>query len=168
MEKPMVDKKRIHYFIEGGVIAALYAVLTYALAPISYGPVQIRVAEALCILPFFTPAAVPGLFLGCVIANALGYYGIWDIVIGSLATLIAAAITSKIKIKWLVPLPTVVVNAFIIGTMLYYLTNMPWLATVLWIALGEIGACYALGLPLLFILEKYKKQIFQLKSNKIE
>ncbi len=160
MEKPSVDKKKVHYFIEGGIIAALYAVLTYALAPISYGPIQLRVAEALCILPFFTPAAVPGLFIGCIIANALGGYGIWDIIIGSLATLIAAAITYKIKIKWLAPLPAVIINAIAIGAMLYFLISTPLFATMGWVALGQTAACYILGLPLLLLLQKYKKHIF--------
>lgn len=160
MEGPNVDKRRIHYFIEGGIIAAIYAVLTYALAPISYGPIQVRVSEALCILPFFTPAAVPGLFIGCIIANALGGFGIWDIIFGSLATLIAAAITAKIKVKWLVPLPAVVINAVVIGFLLNQLINAPLVATMAWIALGQAASCYILGLPLLFLFERYKKQIF--------
>ena len=76
-----------------GIIAALYAALTIALAPISYGPIQLRVSEALTILPYLTPAAIPGLFIGCLVANILGGLGIYDVVGGSLCTLLAAFLT---------------------------------------------------------------------------
>ena len=76
-----------------GIIAALYAVLTYAFGPLAYGPLQIRPAEALCILPIFFPEAIAGLFVGCALANLLSGYLIYDIVFGSLITLAAAALT---------------------------------------------------------------------------
>ena len=107
--------RKLRFVIESGIIAAVYAALTLLLAPISYGLIQVRVAEALCILPFFTPAAVPGLFIGCLIANAVGGLGVIDIVFGSLATLLSAAVAYKVKVKWLVPLPAVVVNAVVVG-----------------------------------------------------
>ena len=75
------------------VTAALYAGLTMALAPISFGVVQFRVAEALTLLPFIMPEAVPGLFVGCLLANFLGGFGIIDVVFGSAATLAAACLT---------------------------------------------------------------------------
>ena len=78
------------------VIAALYAALTLLLAPISFGPVQCRVAECLCILPLFTPYAIPGLFLGCLISNIIGSMGMFDIVFGSLTTLVAAILTYRL------------------------------------------------------------------------
>ena len=146
---------------EVGIIAALYAVLTIALAPISFGQIQFRVAEALMILPFFTPAAVPGLFIGCLIANAVGSsFGILDIVAGSLATLAAAYVASKIKIKWLVPFPAVVFNAFVVGYILYVMAGLPYWASVGWVGIGEAVVCYGLGMPLLFVLERYKTHIF--------
>jgi uncharacterized membrane protein len=146
---------------EVGIIAALYAALTIFLAPISFGQIQFRVAEALMILPFFTVSAVPGLFIGCLIANAVGSsFGVLDIVAGSLATLAAAAVASKIKIRWLVPLPTVLINAFVVGLVLYVMAGLPYWASVGWVGLGEAVTGFGLGLPLLFVLEKYKAHIF--------
>lgn len=146
---------------EVGVIAALYAVLTIVLAPISFGQIQFRVAEALMILPFFMTSAVPGLFIGCLIANAVGSsFGIMDIVAGSLATLAAAALASKIKVKWLVPLPAVVINAFVVGWILYVMAGLPYWASVGWVGLGEAVTAFGLGLPLLYVLDRYKGRIF--------
>lgn len=141
------------------MIGALYALLTIILAPISYGMVQVRVAEMLMILPFFTPAAVPGLFVGCLIANIYGGYGILDIVFGSLATLLAAYLVTKIKNKFLVPLPPVIINAAIIGIVLHLVLGLPLYLTVAWVGVGQTVACYGLGLPLLLLLEK-RRYIF--------
>ena len=92
------------------MIAALYAALTIALAPISFGPVQFRVAEALTLLPFFMPEAIPGLFIGCLLANFTGGFGIIDIVFGSAATLLAAWLTYEMPNMWLAAIPPVIVN----------------------------------------------------------
>ncbi|MFO7637096.1 MAG: QueT transporter family protein [Clostridia bacterium] len=147
--------------VQAAVIAATYAGLTLALAPISYGLVQVRVAEALTILPFFTAAAIPGLFVGCLIANIIGGLGILDIVFGSLATLLAAFLTSKMKNKWLAPLPPVLVNAIVIGTYLsIYYFNVPVYAGMAYVAVGQVLACYGLGMILLFQLEKHKGKLF--------
>ena len=85
------NNKTVYFVAYGAVIAAIYTVLTLVFAPISFGPVQFRIAEALCILPFFTPAAVPGVFIGCLLSNLLCGAAPLDIVFGSLATLIGAA-----------------------------------------------------------------------------
>ena len=97
------------------VIAAVYTALTMSLPMLSYGPVQLRFSEALTVLPFFLPEAVPGLFLGCVIANLFSPFGIADVIFGSIATLLAALWTSKLKNPWFAPLPPVISNAVIIG-----------------------------------------------------
>ena len=107
----MMKKEKLIYLAQSGIIAAAYAALTLLFYPLSYGLSQLRVSEGLCILPYFTPAAVPGLFLGCIVANIFGGFGLLDIVCGSLATLIAAYATYKIKNKWLAPLPAVLANA---------------------------------------------------------
>ncbi len=148
------------YIAEAALIAAMYAVLTIAFAPISYGQVQLRVSEVLTVLPFFTPAAVPGLFVGCVVANIYGGQGPIDIIFGSLATLIAAYLTYKAPKRWLAPLPPVIVNGVIIGFVLYYVTQAPLFITMGWVALGEAIACYALGYPLLTLLDKSRRRIF--------
>ncbi|MCL6450815.1 MAG: QueT transporter family protein [Acetobacteraceae bacterium] len=135
------------------LVAALYAALTVALGPLSYGPLfQLRVAEALTVLPYVTPLAVWGLFLGCIAANFFGGLGAYDIVFGSLATLIAAALTSRAPRAWLAPLPPVVVNAVIVGWYLSVLVGVPFWVTAGYVALGEAIACYGLGYPLLLLV----------------
>lgn len=128
--------------------------LTIALAPISYGPVQFRVSEALTLLPFYFPEAIPGLFAGCVFANFFGGYGLVDMVFGSLATLIAAVLTRKSRNLLTAALWPVISNMLIIGTMLHYLLEVPLIATCIYVGLGEAGACYAVGVPLVKILER--------------
>ena len=136
------------------MLAAIYAALTIALAPISYGPLQFRVAEAMTVLPWFYPDAIPGLFVGCLIANLYGGYGIWDVVFGSAATLAAAWLTRRMKNLWLAPLPPVLVNAIVVGAILSVLEGLPFWLTAAEVGLGQFGACYALGLPLLLFLRR--------------
>ena len=149
---------------QGAAIAALYVVLTLTFAPISYGPVQVRIAEALTILPLFTSAAVPGLFIGCLLANLLGGAIIWDIIFGSLATLIGAWLGYKLRgNRWLVPLPTVISNAVIVPFVLKYgygFTDFPLPLLIVYIAIGEIAGCYVLGEILGSILIRHRREIF--------
>ncbi len=140
----------------GALIGALYAVLTIGLAPISYGPVQFRVSEALTLLPFYLPEAIPGLFAGCVFANFFGGFGLPDMVFGSLATLIAAVLSRKSGNIYLAALWPVVSNMIIIGVMLHVLIEVPLVATCIYVGLGEAGACYVVGVPLMKILEARK------------
>ena len=151
------------FVIQAAVIAAVYATLTIILMPFSYGVMQVRVSEALTILPYFTPAAIPGLFIGCLVSNMVGPYGLLDMVLGSSATLIAAVFSFFLKSKpLLVPLPPVIANGLIIGSMLYYAyaVPLPLIACILWVALGELIACYVIGYPLLKLLKKYNEAIF--------
>ncbi|MCL5292005.1 MAG: QueT transporter family protein [Actinobacteria bacterium] len=149
MEKPVT------YLTRGAVIAALYAVLTVALAPLSYGIVQVRVSEALTALAYFEPSAIPGLFIGCLIANIYGGNGPWDIIGGSLITLVAAYLTWKIRRPALALLPPVVLNGLGVAAILIYAVRVPEAArysfpiAALLIGLGEGIAVYALGYPLL-------------------
>lgn len=100
------------------MLAAVYATITLAVAPISYGLVQFRISEIMTVLPFLTPLAIPGLFLGALTANLFSPVGFYDVLFGSLASLIAAWLTSKMPNRWLAPLPPVLVNALIIGILL--------------------------------------------------
>ena len=136
------------------MLTAVYAALTIFLAPISYGPWQIRIAEAMTVLPWFYAEAVPGLFLGCLIANIFGGNGLPDILFGSLATLSAALISRRIRQPWLVPLPPVVINAVVVGAVLSYVIGLPFWLTAAEVGLGQIGSCYLLGLPLMFFLRR--------------
>lgn len=151
---------RTKYLTHAAIIAAVYVVITMAFAPISYGQVQVRISEALTVLPYFTPAAVPGLFVGCLVANIYGGAGLIDIVFGSLATLLAAFLSYKMPKKSLVPLPPVIINAIVIGFVLYFAVNVPLLITMAWVGLGQLIACYGIGYPLMVILEKYSDKIF--------
>ncbi|WP_243204778.1 QueT transporter family protein [Lawsonibacter hominis] len=146
-------------------VAALYALLTYfgSIFGLTYGPVQFRFAEALCVLPFLFPTAAPGLFVGCLIANLLSPYGLVDVVCGSAATLIAALITARVRHRWLAPLPAVLSNGVIIGAMLaWYEAGFGpgfwgmFAYNGLAVALGELGACYVLGMLLLYAIPKIK------------
>ena len=107
--------------VTAAIVGALYAVLTIVLAPISYGPVQCRISEVLCILPFFMPCTTWGLFFGCAIANIASAAGLPDIIFGSLATLMAClciAWCGKRNKKVLACLMPVVCNGLIVGAML--------------------------------------------------
>ncbi len=152
--------KSIRFLTESAVIAAIYALLSIIFAPISYGLLQVRIAEALTVLPAFTPAAIPGLFVGCIISNIIGGNGPLDIILGSLATLIAAFLSYKVPKRYLVPLPPVVVNALIVGFILSYILNVSLIIAIGWVALGQIIACYGLGYLLMIQLEKFRDKLF--------
>lgn len=154
------------YIAQVGIIASLYAAVTIALAPISYGPIQVRISEALTVLPYLTPAAIPGLFVGCVVANIYGGLGIYDIVGGSLCTLLAAFLTyllARTRKPILAPLPPILVNALGVSLYLHFLFQLPYWITVAYIAIGEIGACFVLGYPLLLIILRRKKLVEMFK-----
>lgn len=138
----------------GGMIAALYAGLTLLLAPMSFGAVQLRVAEALTLLPFFVPAAVPGLFVGCLAANFIGGFSVWDVVLGSGATFAAAWLSARMPNVWLAAIPPVVVNMFVVGTMLHFLIEAPLVSTILYVGAGQAAACFGIGVPLMKYLKK--------------
>ena len=130
-------------------------------------PQQVRIAEALTVLPFIFPVTIPGLFIGCLISNILSPYGPIDMVFGSLATLIAAYLTSKMPNRYLAGLPPVIVNAVIVGGLITYSIAQEGAATVstFFVTAGQIGfgqiiACYVIGLPLLVVMEKYIKPRF--------
>ena len=156
---------KTRYITHAALIAAVYAALTILLAPISFGQQQIRVAEALTILPAFTPAAIPGLFIGCAIANTMSFMGLPDLIFGSLATLLSAQLTYMIAGRLrergvainaiLLPLPAVIVNMVVIGAMLALLTEMSFWIAAIGVAVGQILSCYGLGAPLFLILRGY-------------
>ena len=148
-----------------GMIGAAYAVMAIfgSVFGLTFGPIQFRFSEALCVTPFLFPEAVGGLFVGCLIANLLSPYGVLDIVVGSAATLLAALLTARCKKKWLAPLPPVLANMVLVGLVLAYeqagTTAAFWPTyafNALTVGAGEIVACYGLGMLLLWRLEKSK------------
>lgn len=153
--------------MRGALIAALYALLTLAVQPLSSGLMQVRVSEALCVLPYFTFSAVPGLLIGCIIAN-LAVGGIFlDVVFGSLATFVAALMTYFLgkygKNRNLAPLPAVLVNAVVIGAVLRYGYEVPapLYLCMLSVGAGQAISCYALGLPLMLLLGRHASKLFR-------
>lgn len=160
-----------HKLAFAAVVGALYAILTMVLAPISYGPLQFRISEALCVLSYFTPAAAWGLFIGCAIANTLSAAGLPDVIFGSLATLIACLgmsavgkhMKDSLKSRLLACFLPVIVNAVIVGAMLTYAyiglspLEHPGAFAVCAgeVALGELPVMYLFGLPLMSWLPKY-------------
>ena len=155
------------FITQAGMTAALYTVLTLTIAAfgLANGAVQIRISEALTVLPYFTPAAVPGLLVGCVLSNILIGAPIWDVIFGSLATLIGAVGTyflGKYVNKWLSSVPPILANTLIIPFVLKYAYGaedaLPFL--MLTVGIGEIISCGVLGSLLLGALEPIKRRIF--------
>ncbi|MFZ2330305.1 MAG: QueT transporter family protein [Atribacterota bacterium] len=154
-----------YYLVRIALIAAIYTTINIIFAPISYGPVQIRVAEALSVLPFIDSAAIGGLFLGCILANLWGGLGITDVIGGSLSTLLAAVLTYKMKKPVLAPCPPVIINSLGISLYLHILFKLPYWLTVSYIFLGQLISCYLFGYPLLLVLLKREIWIY---TNKRE
>ncbi len=155
----------VRYLVRAACIAALYTLLTVCFAPISSGLIQCRASEALCVLPYFTSAAIPGLFVGCALANLLTGAPVYDVIFGSLATLLAALCTYWMRrrvTKYLAPLPSVLFNALIVGALmvLVYGLSIPYWLAALYVGCGQAIACFALGLPLLMVLERFAVRLF--------
>lgn len=185
-----MKSKKVLFLTQAAMIAALYVILTelsniFGLA--SYA-IQVRFSEALTVLPFFTPAAIPGLFVGCIISNLLVSANIFDIFFGSLATLLGAVgtygigrfVTGKSAVSsassditnsvfqkhkktavWLAPIPPIISNTFIIPLVLKYAYGLePIWFSFITVFTGEFISCGILGIPLLLLLKKYARHIF--------
>lgn len=156
----MSKRFTIRYLVQMGVIAALYSAVTVAFGSFAYGPVQVRISEALTVLPFLWPAAIPGLTIGCAVANLFGPFGMVDVIIGSLLTLTAALLTARMPRPWMAPLPPILINAvglsFYLPTMtgITFLGGIPYLSTFIAVGIGQSIACYGLGYPLLLIVRR--------------
>lgn len=151
---------------QGAIIAALYVVLTYFIAAIGLanGAIQFRISEALCILPIFTPAAIPGVTIGCLISNIITGCSIFDIIFGTLATLIGAFGTYFLrKTKFISTLPPVLSNMIIIPLLLKFAYGLDdaWWWLVITVGAGEILSICGLGMLLKAALWKFRNQIFR-------
>ena len=148
----------------GAVIAALYTALTLLLAPISYGQLQVRLSEALTLLPILLPEAVPALAVGCLLSNILGGCTIFDIVFGTLATLLAALCTRRLRGKfWLAAAMPVVFNGVIVGAVVHYCYSpaFPLPLCMLTVAIGEAIACMIVGPLLIGALRRIPGRVFE-------
>ena len=158
--------KKVLRITQAAMIAAIYVVLTVFISAfnLASGAIQVRISEALTILPVFTPAAIPGLFLGCLISNLVTGCMPLDVVFGSLATLIGACGTYALrKHKWLAPLPPIIANTIIVPFVLRYVYlgegTIPFF--MLTVGIGEVISCYLLGSILHRVLDRYKEHIFK-------
>ncbi|MBR6614754.1 MAG: QueT transporter family protein [Lachnospiraceae bacterium] len=158
-----MKENKTRNLVFGALIAAIYVVLTMVFRPISYGPIQFRISEALCVLPYFTPAAIPGVFIGCLISNMLGGAVLMDVVFGSLATLIGALGSWLLrKNRWLVSVPPILSNTLIIPWVLkfaYGSEDLVWYMMIT-VGIGELLAIGVLGQLLITVLAKYRNIIF--------
>lgn len=152
------------YLTKASLIAAIYVILVliqmlpFPIIGLTFGPIQLRIAEGLTLLPLVEAAAVPGLFVGCLISNLLltpyAGFGLIDIIGGSLITLLAAFLTSKMKTKATGMIPPILLNGLIISIWVSYFTKVPYWLTVLGIGLGEFLSVAVFGS---IILSVYKK-----------
>ena len=161
-------RNRLAYICEASAIAALYTAITVAIGPLGSSAIQCRIPEAMCILPIFTPAAIPGLTIGCLISNiATGC--LWqDVLFGSLATLIGAIGARLLRrIWWLTPMPTVLANTLIVPFVLAYAYHVPEGVPflMLTVGIGEVISAYVLGILLYFALRKNARYIFKGAKN---
>ena len=155
------------YLTKASLIAAIYIVLIlvqtlpFPVASLTFGPIQLRIAEGLVLLPMVEAAAVPGLFVGVLISNFLlapaSGFGLVDIIGGSLVTLIAAVLTSKARFKISAMIPPILLNAFIVSIWVSYFTKIPYLYTVLGIGVGEFISVVVFWSVILYVYEKAKK-----------
>ncbi len=158
--------KKALFITQAAMIAALYVVLTVFINAfnLASGAIQVRISEALTVLPFFTPAAIPGLFIGCLISNIVTGCLPWDVVFGSMATLIGALGTYALrKYKFLAPVPPILANALIVPIILIKVYAVPdayWFL-LLTVGAGEVISCGILGMILLLSLNKYRDKIFR-------
>lgn len=159
----MISKKT-RFLAHASIIAALYVVLTYlaTLLGLSSNAVQIRFSEALTVLAAYTPAAIPGLFIGCFLSNIFAGGVIWDILFGSLATLLGALGTYALKKhKYLAPLPPIIANTLIVPFVLRYAYSAPGSIGyfMLTVGAGEVISCGILGILLITAVNKLENRI---------
>ena len=158
-----MKSKKLVFICQAAVIAALYVVLTYVFSAFASGVIQVCVSEALTILPAFTPAAIPGLVIGCLLSNTLTGCVLLDIIFGSVATLIGALGSYALRRHtWLVPIPPIVSNMIIVPFVLRYAYGatdaFPFMIAT--VGAGEIISCYLLGMLLYGALKKMNHSLF--------
>lgn len=175
-EKMADRKKRIEFIVTGALIAAAYVGLTFLsnVFSLAYGPIQLRVSEVLTLLPIFTPAAIPGVTIGCFIAN-IASFNLLDMIFGTAATFVAACCTYLLRhirfkgLPLLAMLPPVVINAVVIGLEIAFFflpegfTLWGFVISGLEVGLGELIVCYVFGIPFYWVIKKYN--IFQREQN---
>lgn len=159
-----MKNKNVLNLTQSALVGAMYFVLTWISNAfgLASGAVQFRLSEALCVLPYFMPSATPGLFLGCLLSNLSMGSVIWDTLFGSLATLVGGFVASKLKNKWLVPVPTVIANTVVVPLVVLFCYTPGvksigvYAAITAGVFAGEVVSAYLLGMVLLLALDKHK------------
>ncbi len=168
-----MKREKILFITQAALIAAIYVVLTYVAnaAGLASGTIQVRISEALTILPLFTPAAIPGLFVGCILANTLTGCALLDIVFGSLATLLGAVGTYLLRrvSPFLAPVPPIAANMLIVPFVLRYVYDVPGSIPffMLTVGIGEVISCMVLGLLLYRALLPHKESLFLAEPSEV-
>ena len=156
---------KVLFMAQAAMIAAIYVVLTLIFAPFSFGEIQVRISEALVLLPLFTPAAIPGLFIGCLFGNIFGGAILLDVIFGSLASLLAATLTYVLRKRgvFLAVLPPILVNALVVPFVLRYGYGnpLPIPLMMLTVGIGQVISCGGLGMIVYKALDRYKETIFR-------
>ncbi len=170
-----MGKKIGRFMIQTLVIAMLYFVLTFIANEFQLANglnFQLRISEALTVLPYYTPAAIPGLFIGCISANHAMNLPMSDVIYGSVATLVSAIISYLVrKKKFMVPIPPIIINAFALPAIYTFLLGFdepPFWRSVIMVGLGEAVTCGVLGIALMLGLEDYKDKLFPSYSSSVE
>ena len=166
------QRAKILYVTQAGLIAALYTVLTLFIGVfgLANGAIQLRISEALCVLPFFTSAAIPGLAVGCLLSNLMTGCLWQDVLFGTVATLLGAVGAALLRrVPWLVPLPTVLSNTLILPYVLAYAYGFEegigyFMLTV---GIGEILSAYVCGMALLIAIKPYGHKIFRARTGQL-
>lgn len=170
-----MKKISINSIVKIGMIAAIYVVTTMALAPISYGEIQFRLSEVLVLLAFIHPMYIPGLVIGCVLANLSSPLGVIDITVGSFATFLSVMCIHFTKVKLgfnlkslkIAAMWPVIFNGILVGTMLYYLIGIPLIVSIISVAIGEFVVVRILGVVIFKSLIKNKRLMDILNLDKL-
>ena len=167
-----MGKKIGIFMIQTFVIAMLYFVLTFIANEFQLANglnFQLRISEALTVLPYYTPAAIPGLFIGCLSANNAMNLPMSDVIYGSVATLVSAIVSYAVrKNKFIVPIPPIIINAFAVPAIYTFMLGFdepPFWRSVIMLGLGEAITCGVLGIALMLGLEDYRDKLFPSYSS---
>jgi len=150
-------KKSLQFTCQAAIIAALYVALSYMVLPLASGAIQFRISEALCILAVFTPAAIPGMAIGCLLFNTISGCVIYDIIFGSLATLVGVFFARMLrKLPWIAPAPYVLANIIVVPLVLKFAYGLPDKLAMLFltVGIGEILSAWVCGVLLWLALRK--------------
>jgi uncharacterized membrane protein len=155
----MKDNQFVTKLVKNAIVAALYMVLTLAIAPLAYGDVQFRVSEIMLLLMLINSAYAPGLILGCMLANFFSPLGLVDVLVGTSATALAVLFISKTKNQIVATLWPAIFNGIFVGLELYFVAQLPLVMSIIWVAIGEFVVVTCIGLPIFKLIMANKRVV---------